>query len=314
MVYVCSHWKPNVQMNYFMFDWSIYSLFVRNGAANVSDSFEIMIFVYVSSTWSIGELKTRFEAWIQRNDVNTASLFHFSYLIKLMAYLCSQWTTNVEMNYFMFDWSIYRIFVLNRAWKRDFLQILLFVYVFDLKHRWIKTLFETWITRNDVNGECLIHLSYLVTLMAYLCSQMSRNVHIKNFMFDWSIYRLLVLNRGGKRELFQIMICVYVCSSWSIVELIPCLQTRITGNDINGVNLFHHSYLITHMAYLCSQRTPNLKSRIFLLICRSTEPCAKQGLETGLSPNNDIRICLLDINHSWNKNAFWDVNNKKWRK
>jgi hypothetical protein len=42
--------------------------------------------------------------------------------------------------------------------------------------------------------------------------------------------------------------------------------------------------------------------------------CAKQGLETWLFPNNDIRICLLDMKYSWTKNAFWDVNNKKWRK
>jgi hypothetical protein len=42
--------------------------------------------------------------------------------------------------------------------------------------------------------------------------------------------------------------------------------------------------------------------------------CAKQGLETWLSPNNDIRLWLLDIKHSWNKNAFWDVNKKKWSK
>jgi hypothetical protein len=32
------------------------------------------------------------------------------------------------------------------------------------------------------------------------------------------------------------------------------------------------------------------------------------------SPNNDIRICLLDMRHSWITNAFWDVNNMKWRK
>jgi hypothetical protein len=31
-------------------------------------------------------------------------------------------------------------------------------------------------------------------------------------------------------------------------------------------------------------------------------------------PNDDIRKCLLDIKHCWTKNAFWDVNNKKWRK
>jgi hypothetical protein len=39
--------------------------------------------------------------------------------------------------------------------------------------------------------------------------------------------------------------------------------------------------------------------------------CAKQVLETCLSPNNDISICLLNMRHSWTKKAFWDVNNKK---
>jgi hypothetical protein len=42
--------------------------------------------------------------------------------------------------------------------------------------------------------------------------------------------------------------------------------------------------------------------------------CAKQVLETWLSPNNAIRVSLLDIKHSWIKNASWDVNNKKFSK
>jgi hypothetical protein len=41
---------------------------------------------------------------------------------------------------------------------------------------------------------------------------------------------------------------------------------------------------------------------------------AKFGLETWIFPNNDIRKCLLDIKHGWTKNAFWDLNKKKWRK
>jgi hypothetical protein len=41
--------------------------------------------------------------------------------------------------------------------------------------------------------------------------------------------------------------------------------------------------------------------------------CGKYGLETWFSPN-DIRKYLLDIKHDWSKNAFWAVNNKKWRK
>jgi hypothetical protein len=115
------------------------------------------------------------------------------YLITLMAYLCSQWTPNVQIKYFISDWSIYRKFVLNRAWKRDSLQIMIFVYVFST---WgivaLNTRFETWITRNDVNGVNLFHLSYLITFMAYLSSQWTPKVRIKYFNFDWSIYRLFV--------------------------------------------------------------------------------------------------------------------------
>jgi hypothetical protein len=42
--------------------------------------------------------------------------------------------------------------------------------------------------------------------------------------------------------------------------------------------------------------------------------CVKQGLETGLTPNNVISICLPDMEHRWPKNAIWEVNNMKWCK
>jgi hypothetical protein len=90
---------------------------------------ETVIFVYVCSTWNIVELKTRFETWITTNDVHGVSLFILSYLITLKAYLCSQRTPNVEIKYFMFDSSIYTLFVLNKAWKRDTLQMMIFVNV-----------------------------------------------------------------------------------------------------------------------------------------------------------------------------------------
>jgi hypothetical protein len=41
---------------------------------------------------------------------------------------------------------------------------------------------------------------------------------------------------------------------------------------------------------------------------------AKLGMEACLYPNNDIRICLHDMKHSLTKYAFWEVNNKNWRK
>jgi hypothetical protein len=147
-----------------------------------------MIFVFVCSTWSIFELKTRFETWITRNDVNSVCLIHFPYLIILMASLCSQRTPNVQIKFFMFDRSIYRSFVPNTCWKHDSLQMMIFVNVIS---SWsideIKTRFETWITRNDVNGLSMFHLCYLITLMAYLCSQWTPSAQIKYFMLNgWS--------------------------------------------------------------------------------------------------------------------------------
>jgi hypothetical protein len=124
-----------------------------------------MIFVYISSTRCIVELKTRFETFITRNDVNGVRLFQFSYLITLTAYQCFQWTPKVQIKYFMVDWTIYRLFVLNRGWKIDSIQIMIFVYVcstwgiFEIKSR-----FETGIIRNNVNGVRLFHLSYLKLL------------------------------------------------------------------------------------------------------------------------------------------------------
>jgi hypothetical protein len=176
----------------------------------------------------------------------------------------------------MFDWSIYTLFVLNRCWKRDSLQIMIFVYICST---WtmvqLKTRFETWITRNDVNGVSLFHLSYLITLMAYICSQWSPNDQIKYFIFDWSIYRLFLLNTGWKRDCLQMIIFVNVCSTWCIVELKTCFETWITRNDVNGVYWFHFSNIITVLALVikltCVHNEHQLsKSSIICLIGRTT--------------------------------------------
>jgi hypothetical protein len=173
-----------------MFDSSIYILFVLSSARK-RDSLLMIIFLNVSSTWSIVELNTRFEAWITRNDVNGVSFFHLSYLITPMAYLCSQWTPKVQIKYFTFDWSIYRLFVLNRTCKGDSLQIIIFVYICSiLGIGEPKTRFHTWITKSNVNCVSLFHLSYLITLMAYLCFQRTQNIQVNYFMNDSSIYIL----------------------------------------------------------------------------------------------------------------------------
>jgi hypothetical protein len=131
--------------------------------------------------------------------------------------------------------------------------------LFDMQRSWIKTRFETWITRNDVNCVCFLHLPNLLTPTAYLGSQWAPNIQIKYFMFDWSIYRLLVLNRGWKRDSHQMMIFVYVSSTCSVVELKTRFETWITRNVVNGVNLFQLSYLITLTTYLYSKWAPNVK-------------------------------------------------------
>jgi hypothetical protein len=118
MVYQCSQSTPNVQIKYFMFVWSIYRLLVIDRGWK-RDSLQINIFVYVCSTWDIVELRTRFETWITWNVVNGLGLVHPSYLLSLLPYMCPQRTPNVQIKYFIFDWTIYRIFVLNRGWKHD---------------------------------------------------------------------------------------------------------------------------------------------------------------------------------------------------
>jgi hypothetical protein len=163
--------------------------------------------------------------------------FNLCYLITLMTYLCSQRTPNVQIKYFMFDCSIWSLFLLNTRWKRDSLQMTIFVNVFptwsivELKKR-----FETSITRNDVNGVSLFNLCYLITLMTYLCSQRSPNIQIKYFMFDWSIYRLFMLNRMWTRYSLQMTILVNVCWTWRIVEIKKRFETWLTRNDVNGVS------------------------------------------------------------------------------
>jgi hypothetical protein len=111
----------------------------------------------------------------------------------------------------------------------------------------ILCLIETWITRNDVKGVSSFNLSCLITIMAYLCSERIPNIQINYFMFDCCIYRLFVLNRGWKRVSILIMIILYVCSTWGIVELKTRFETWITRNDVSGVSLFHLSYVIIIM-------------------------------------------------------------------
>jgi hypothetical protein len=91
MVYRRSQQTPNVQMKYFMWYWSIFTIFVLKRGCK-REFLQMMIFLYVCSTCFIFELKTRFETWITGNDVHSVRLFLLSCTITLMAYLCTQWT------------------------------------------------------------------------------------------------------------------------------------------------------------------------------------------------------------------------------
>jgi hypothetical protein len=99
--FIYAHNEHYMSKSNILFYWSIYSLFGLNNTWK-RDSFQVMIFVYVCSTWGIVELKTRFEAWITRNYLKCVSLFHLSYLITIMAYLCFQKTPIAQIKFFMY--------------------------------------------------------------------------------------------------------------------------------------------------------------------------------------------------------------------
>jgi hypothetical protein len=173
------------------------------------DSLQMLIFVYVCSTFSLVDLKTRFESLITRNELNNLNLFLFSYLITHMLYLCSHCAPKVQIVYFIFDWPFYRLFLLNRCRKLEPLQMMIFEHVCSTCSLVeLKTRFETWIRRNALHGVNLFLFCYLITLTTYLGSQWAANVQMKCFKFDWSVNRLLVLNRGWKRDSHQMMIFV----------------------------------------------------------------------------------------------------------
>jgi hypothetical protein len=230
-----------------------------------------------------------------------------------MAYLRSQWTTNVQIKFIMMDGSIYRLFVLNRAWKRVRLQIIIF------EHFWstrdiveLKTRFETWITRKDVIGVRLFHLSYLVTLMAYLCSHRTPRVQVKYFMVDSSIYILVVLNSAWKRDSLQMMIFVNDVGHGWIKNAFWNVNNKKWLKWCKFDSLFISNNTFGLPVIIKDTKCPSLVFYVWFVDLHTS--WAKFVLETWFPPNDDIRKCLFGMKNSWTKNAFWEVNNKKWRK
>jgi hypothetical protein len=132
--------------------------------------------------------------------------------------------------------------------------------------------------------------------------------------FIWLVDLQTVLNRAWKLVLFQIMLFVYVCSTWDIVELKTRFETWITRNDLNGDSPFTLYFNNTYGLPVISMDTkcPNKLFYVWLVDLQKT--CAKYGLETWFSPNVHIPKCLFDMKLGSTKNTFCVVNNKKWRK
>jgi hypothetical protein len=141
----------------------------------------------------------------------------------------------------------------------------------DMKHGTTKNAFWDVNNKNYVSGISLFHLSYLITLKAYLHSQRTPNVQINFHMFYWSIYRSFVPNTGWQHASLTMIIIVKLCSTWSTAEVKTRLETLMTRNDVNGVSLCHLSYLITLMAKLCSRTKPNVQIKYFLYDWLSTD-------------------------------------------
>jgi hypothetical protein len=134
-------------------------------------------------------------------------------------------------------------------------------------------------------------------------------------MLGWSIIRFFVLNSRWKRDCIQKMIFVNVCSTWTMVHIKDAFWYVNNKKWLKWCMFispfsFNNTYGLPVLSM--DTKCPNQVFYVWLVDLQITG--AKLGLETCLSPNNDIRICVLDVRHSWTKYAIWDVNNKIWIK
>jgi hypothetical protein len=183
-----------------------------------------------------------------------------------MAYLCLQRTPHIQIKYFMFDWWIYRLFVSNTTLKRNSVQMMIFVNVCST---WsmvnIKDAF--WYVNNKKWPKMCKFVSPFSFYNTYGLPVLSMDTKCPKQVFEVSLVNLhtFVLNWAWKRFILQIMLFVFVCLVWGIVEINTRFETYIKISDINCVSLFNLYYLITIMVYLYSQRTPNVKINYFLI-------------------------------------------------
>jgi hypothetical protein len=139
------------------------------------------------------------------------------FLITLMAYLCSQRTQNIQIKYFMFDWSIYRLFVLNTGWNVNLSKWWYSIMLVRHEHGWTKNAFWNVINKKWRNGCKLV--SPFLSNNTYGLPVLTKDTKCpSHFLFYWSIYILIVLNTGWKRDSLQIIIIVYICFTWRMFE------------------------------------------------------------------------------------------------
>jgi hypothetical protein len=156
LAYLCSQWEPNVQIKYFMFDCSIYRLFVLNRGCkldSLSKEWYSNCFFDMNHSW------TKYAFWDVYNKkwrkwCKFALPFFFSNNYGLPVLTMDTKCTNQVF----YVWSIYRLLVLNRGWKRVSPNNYIHIFLLDMRHSWTRNAFVTWIRRKDVNGVSLFHL------------------------------------------------------------------------------------------------------------------------------------------------------------
>jgi DNA-directed RNA polymerase subunit RPC12/RpoP len=163
---MCSKLSPILEIMYCMFDCSIYRIVILTTGRR--RNFLQMIFVYVCSTCSVLEIKTRLETWKARIEVNVVYWFHICYLVTVLALVIK---LTGAPNRYQLSKSVIRFFNLQTifaytGWKPDSLQMMIFLYICSTcSVVFLKTQFETLIERNDVKGVYLLHFSYIITIL-----------------------------------------------------------------------------------------------------------------------------------------------------
>jgi hypothetical protein len=174
-----------------------------------------------SAFWNVNNKK-----WL------TWCMFNLPYLITLMAYLCSEWTPKVQSKYFVFHWSIYRLFVLDTVWKRDSLEMMNIRNCFqDIKHVPTKNAFrdvnnKKWRIWYKFDSPFLFNNPYGLPVL-------TKNTQYSNQVFYVCLVDVqkICAKYEIKSESLDTVIFEYVCWTWSIVELNSRFETWITADD-----------------------------------------------------------------------------------